>query len=293
MNLNETIDGYAADQALRHMAQSEQRKQAKAQRKLIKQERTKILARIDMQEKQRCDKCMNLGSTGSIRDYHCPCPANTEIRRLGNLLENLKNDIETGEYQLKKYDGLTRDDLTLEIYQAMKNENKWSDALIAEKLKWHMPGLTGWKRSHGLVKSPVAKSAPAEVKPIEVDKPTVKITQDVPEQAEEVKSDNEPSEKKNGDTVPAEWYVDLKNKYAIKLRDTQSELQVKESEVARLKIYEKDYRNLEIDLLNEQTENNRLRGVIEDMKSTYLMNQWLMEQHLVLNRRVEEIVGGH
>lgn len=293
MSLNATLDAYAADQALKHRAKPEQRKLAREQRKLIKLERAKILAQIDMHEQQRCTKCLKFSGIDKIQNYRCPCPANIEIRRLGKLLENLKNDIESGEYQLKQYDGITRNDLTVEIYQAMKKENKWSDALIAEKLDWHAPGLAGWKKAHGLVKSPIIKTVPAEIEAVEIDEPIAINVQNVTEQSEDVKSDNEQPDSKDECSVPLDWYNHMKQNYQQNIQETEYELQVKENEVNRLKIYEKDYRNLEIDLLNEQSESRRLRGVIEDMKSTYQMNQWLMEQHLVLNRRVEEIVGGN
>lgn len=242
-------------------------------------ERAKELTRLNA---LRCDDCKE--GVPVNRGLKCNCDAAVQIREIGKQLDGNK----------KK--------LTVEEFNDLKRQDK-TDKEIGELFGITKMQVQYFKRANDLVnKHPQGRKV--EVVP---GNPIKSMTV---EKYAELKM-NGVTDKHIGEKygIPsttlyrwAKLNVDLIRTFGQKVNKDNNEgesaellksgydAEQKDRELSYLRNIEVDYQKLEVDYRNERTENERLRGIIEDLKSTYQMNLWLMEQHIMLNKRVEGIV---
>lgn len=202
--------------------------------------------------------------------------------------------------------------LTVKAYVAYKADSR-SDAWISNKYDIPTSTLTRWKRANGVSASTRPQQAVQQPKGEKMMNDVVKkkeVSQvGYKEKYEELKLKYDSSKAdvkflKGEMRVGAERWESTLNERDAKIKeleaqlasnsssdDLQNEIYSLTAENNRLKNYERDYRNLEVDYLNERTENERLRTMLDRLKHTAQINVWLMEQHVGFHKQLDEVMG--
>ncbi|MDN4609143.1 hypothetical protein [Sporosarcina highlanderae] len=138
-------DDYAAEKLLRALSKTDKEK-LRANRKRKQKERLAIMARLDVLEEQRFDKC----NKQDVNTIQCDCSAAQAIRTLGERLLKLSDG--KPERIIKKTPNV-KGTLTVDEYNAMKAKGM-IDKDIMKKIRWSTVRFYDWKKEMGLTTRP-------------------------------------------------------------------------------------------------------------------------------------------
>ena len=262
----------------------------KAYRKQMKQVRTRI---SDLLER-KCQPCPHGSDMSSSRPHCQPCSVYREIQQLGQVLVPTKGVPVIPVYidqPLKEETEVAK--ISVEQYKKYQSQGL-KDKEIAERTGVTINTLYQFKSGNGLTAKKKDVSEP--VVPVGVDKVQLQETinkyyENHSEKSAELKATIQEPVKIAG--IDHDESARLKLELEIqKLKGdvyNQSQLRIKAEEQSRL--YTSDYRNLEVDYLNSQSENKRLKEMLDKLKHTSQINVWLMEQHVGFVKQLDAITG--
>lgn len=282
------------------------------QRQEARRSRLKLLAEIDQLNTQRCDECKDkLKANATTDDYKCACPASKRILEIGKILQGAY-EIKTGRTKstipkaakpktekIKRKRGRpkgthppigdTIKGINVEVYKDLKVKGK-SDAEICKLHEIPQMNMYRWKRENELL-----RVTPKKVQESKEGVEEMKTMNDV------IKENITAIEKPNVPVVIAKSkYDELQVKYDELASTSSSDISKLQQKVWELtdknttlvnksSFYESDYRKLEVDYLNAETENKRLRGMLEKTNELRQLNVLLMKNTVEIVERVDEV----
>lgn len=118
-------------------------------KKDIKTQRLEILAKIDVLDKERCEKC--IGGQNTNEEMNCNCPAAVKVRKLGKEYASLATEVR--EKRMKALiNELKCNGLSVELYQKLR-ETELTDKQIIAKSKMNKRDFVEWKADMKLTKT--------------------------------------------------------------------------------------------------------------------------------------------
>jgi len=264
----------------------------KAYRKQMKQVRTRI---SDLLER-KCQPCPHGSDMSSSRPHCQPCSVYREIQQLGQVLVPTKGVPVIPVYidqPLKEETEVAK--ISVEQYKKYQSQGL-KDKEIAERTGVTINTLYQFKSANGLTAKKKNVSEPVgtvddttKVDKVQLQETINKYYENHSEKAAELKASVQEPVKIAG--IDHDESTHLKLELEIqKLKGdvyNQSQLRIKAEEQARL--YTSDYRNLETDYLNSQSENKRLKEMLDKLKHTSQINVWLMEQHVGFVKQLDTV----
>jgi len=184
-------------------------------------------------------------------------------------------------FMFKKRGKRTLEKLTVESYNDFRAQGQ-KDKDIAKRFEMSVGALSKFKKENGLTSKYKTNDIVVESPPVEPFEEEVNQTMKAYFESRSAKS-NEFKNNKSPVIEEANEIESLKDQ----LLESQSEIhrlsnlnESLKTQNSRLRVYENDYRSLEVDLRNAEYKCKSLAAENEDLKEVAVLNQLLMRQHV-------------